>query len=65
MILVVDDSTYNLFVIEMLLQEIKDCKITLKTALNGQQAVQTVLESSDGPFTHILLDLHMPIMDGY
>jgi CheY-like chemotaxis protein len=60
----VDDSTYNLFVIEMLIQELNDPRISVITALNGDLAVQTVL-ASPHPFSHILLDLHMPVMDGY
>ena len=66
MILVVDDTINNLTVMQMLFENIKDVEIDVKTALNGQQALKVVQNTQQGnSFSHIFLDLHMPIMDGY
>ena len=51
---------------KMLLEEIREIDIVIRTALNGQFAIQEVNHSQRGvSFSHIFLDLHMPIMDGY
>lgn len=43
-ILIVDDSSYNLFVLQELLKELRDhFTIEMKTALNGEIAVNVVL----------------------
>ena len=66
MILVVDDTTSNLFVMNMIFEEIKEFEIELKPALNGKLAVEVVENSQPGKsFSHIFLDLQMSIMDGY
>ena len=64
-ILVVDDSTYNLFVMQMILEEVKDIQLEILTALNGKIAVDTVTQHSAAPFDIVFLDLQMPVMDGY
>ena len=65
-ILAVDDNPMNLFVIELLLGEIIEFDIEVKTAMNGELALEVVREQErDDPFTHVFLDLHMPVMDGY
>ena len=64
-ILVVDDSTYNLFVMQMILEEVKDMQLEIVTALNGRIAVDTVTQHSPAPFDIVFLDLQMPVMDGY
>ena len=58
-----DDSTYNLFVMKMILEEVKDMELEVVTALNGQIAVDTV--TAHAPFDIVFLDLQMPVMDGY
>ena len=58
-----DDSTYNLFVMKMILEEVKDMELEVVTALNGQIAVDTV--TAHIPFDIVFLDLQMPVMDGY
>ncbi|TNV85225.1 hypothetical protein FGO68_gene1273 [Halteria grandinella] len=76
-ILCVDDSSYNLFVIEELLKEV-DSKAIIHTALNGQIALNIILDhqtkaankslnaqQDKGVFDFIFLDLNMPILDGY
>ena len=64
-VLVVDDSSYNLFVMSMILEELKDMELEVLTALNGQRAVDTVLQHQERRFDIIFLDLQMPVMDGY
>jgi CheY-like chemotaxis protein len=59
-VLVVDDDVVS----RMLLSEIlKECRMTIIIARNGQEAVDKVKE--DGAFDFILMDLKMPIMNGY
>lgn len=46
-----------------LLQLIPDVK-TVKTALNGEEALDVIQANAKTPFDIIFLDIHMPIMDG-
>ena len=62
-VLIVDDSSYNLFVMQELLQTIRSIKI-IKTAMNGQECLDIVKENKCLPFDVIFLDIHMPILDG-
>jgi len=72
-ILIVDDSAYNLFVLEELIKSIfqENNKIIIKTALNGQEALKEIMSSNNltvdqgSKFSHVFLDLHMPVMDGF
>ena len=65
-ILAVDDNPMNLFVIELLLGELIEFDIEVKTAMNGELALEVIRKQErDDPFTHVFLDLHMPVMDGY
>ena len=70
-ILCVDDSTYNLFVIQELLKEV-DPLMEVHTALNGQLALKKVLEKKKNneignkhTYDFIFLDLQMPVLDRY
>ena len=58
-ILVVDDRPENLMALEGLL-EAPDCNII--KAVNGREALKRILEQD---FALILLDVHMPVMDGF
>ena len=49
----------------MLVGEITEVEIILKTALSGMIALQIVQNPDVENFSHIFLDLQMPIMDGY
>lgn len=61
-ILLVEDNLLNLEITEFLLQE-EGCCVT--TATNGQEAVQIFEQSKSGYFNAILMDVMMPVMDGY
>ena len=62
-VLIADDSPYNLFVNREMLSTL-DRNIEITEALNGQQALDQVY-SHQQPFDLILMDLHMPLMDGF
>ena len=59
-VLVVEDNVVNRMVIESLLTKLG---VSVTLAHDGQQALDT-LTQGDGPDL-VLMDLHMPIMDGY
>lgn len=59
-ILAVDDEPFNLDLIEFAFSELKN--ISLQTATNGKEALQKVENNN---FDTILLDLRMPVMDGF
>lgn len=62
-ILLVEDNRINIVVATMKLKEIG---LTAETAMNGQEALSALtLSPDDTPFTLILMDCQMPIMDGY
>ncbi|TNV83809.1 hypothetical protein FGO68_gene12023 [Halteria grandinella] len=63
-ILCVDDSTYNLFVIQEILNTI-DSDIQIETALNGRLAYEKLIKNYCKPFDMIFMDLNMPILDGF
>ena len=58
--LVVDDSTYNLFVMKTLLGELLTVRVD--TAGNGQEAVDACTSNQ---FDVVFMDIQMPIMDGF
>ncbi|TNV84176.1 hypothetical protein FGO68_gene11556 [Halteria grandinella] len=58
-VLIVDDSAYNLFVLEEVLKEV-DASLVVQTALNGQICLNK-FEGQD----IIFMDLQMPVLDGY
>ena len=61
-VLCVDDSAYNLFVLEELFSEICPL-IKVDTALNGQIAIDKYLKYNI--YDYILLDLNMPVLNGF
>ena len=63
-VLIVDDNPLNIEVAEFF---IKRHQVQIRTALSGQEALDMVLEHnySVAPIKLILMDLQMPIMDGY
>ena len=61
-ILMVDDSKLNLKIGVLLLQE---QGMIVDTALNGKMAVDMIREKGIGAYDFILMDVQMPVMDGY
>ncbi len=60
-VLLVEDVQINREIITM---ELEDTKIELSYAENGQKAVSAYLNDSE-KYDLILMDIHMPVMDGY
>ncbi len=61
-VLVVEDSTLNRDVVVALLAEAGP---VVETAEDGRSAVQKVTDAPRGYFDAILMDIQMPVMDGY
>ena len=61
-ILVVEDNELNR---EIAVEIIGSTGITIDTAINGLDAVHKVAQSEEGFYQIILMDIQMPIMDGY
>lgn len=61
-ILLVDDNQLNLEIETELLQEIG---LTVDSAQNGQEAVDKVVSAPSDTFALILMDIQMPVMNGY
>ncbi len=60
-VLVVEDNMVNRMVIEALLNKLG---LTVSLLNDGQQAVDAIIHGDQSPDI-ILMDLHMPVMDGY
>lgn len=61
-ILLVEDNELNMDIAEILLT---DAGATVTKAMNGQQAVKIYKENPAGTFDMILMDIMMPVMNGY
>ena len=61
-VLLVEDNDLNLEIAQFLLE---NAGITVTPARNGQEAVDTFAQSAPGTFNAILMDVMMPVMDGY
>jgi len=62
-VLVVEDNPVNRLVISSLLEKLE---VQVSMAHDGQQAVQAVTQASASQsFDLILMDLHLPVLDGY
>lgn len=61
-LLVVEDNELNCEIVEELL---KDKGYLVEKAANGKIALEMVKESKVGYFAAILMDIQMPVMDGY
>lgn len=59
-ILLVDDNNINL---QILVSFMKKLKYKYKTASNGLEAFE-IYSASPGSFSHVLMDISMPVMDG-
>jgi len=61
-ILLVEDNEINL---EIEMEILKDLGFTVDTALDGQIAVEKIRQASSGEYGLILMDIQMPVMDGW
>ena len=61
-LLLVEDMDINREIATMLL---KNLGFAVETAVNGQEAVDKVAASSPGYYDGILMDIQMPVMNGY
>ncbi len=61
-VLLVEDNDLNIEVALMLLE---DAGVTADVAKNGQEAVNKFLASKEGDYDLILMDVMMPVMNGY
>ncbi len=61
-ILVVEDNEINL---KVLLKVLEHSQISIKTAKNGQEALEILATLNPEDLDLILMDINMPIMDGY
>lgn len=61
-LLIVEDNMVNMEIAKMILTQ---AGFTVETAENGQIGVDMVKASPDGYYDAILMDIQMPVMDGY
>ena len=61
-VLVVDDIELNRVLINLML---KNVNMQVVEATNGQEAIEVLEKSEPNEFSVILMDIMMPIMDGY
>lgn len=61
-ILLVEDNAFNREIARFLLE---DLGLTVEDAANGQIAVEMISRAESGTYDLVLMDLQMPIMDGY
>ncbi|MBR5642181.1 MAG: amino acid permease [Firmicutes bacterium] len=61
-LLLVEDNLVNKEIARMILEQ---KGFTVDTAENGQEAVDKVASSEPGTYDAILMDIQMPVMDGY
>ena len=60
-VLLVEDNALNQMVAQAFLQQVE---VDVTTVGDGAQAVNAVMHSRPGDFDVILMDMHMPVMDG-
>ncbi|MCI8363865.1 MAG: response regulator [Eubacterium sp.] len=61
-ILVVEDNEINREIVEEVL---KSEGFLVETAQNGEEALEKIQESTAGYYSLVLMDIQMPVMDGY
>lgn len=60
--LIADDTPINIHILKSLLEQ---KKVNVTTAANGKEAFEKFENAEDGFFDMVLLDLQMPVMDGF
>jgi signal transduction histidine kinase/AmiR/NasT family two-component response regulator len=61
-VLLAEDIDINMEIVQLMLDEMQ---ISCVTAQNGKEAVDLFASSEEGEFDMILMDVMMPVMDGY
>ena len=61
-LLLVEDNMINMEIARMILEQLG---FVIETAENGQIAVEKISASEPGAFDLVLMDIQMPVMDGY
>ena len=61
-VLMAEDNGLNMEIARTILEE---SGLSVDCAVNGQEAVELFCNSSPGTYDAILMDLQMPVMDGY
>ena len=61
-LLLVEDNEINREIAQTILEE---AGFTLETAVNGREAVEKVSAAEPGHFNAVLMDVQMPVMNGY
>ena len=61
-LLLVEDNAINLEIAQMLLEQMG---LLVETAENGKIAVEKISASTPGYYDAVLMDIQMPVMDGY
>lgn len=61
-LLIVEDNDLNREIEAAILE---DAGFLVDEAVNGQEAVDKIKDSQNGYFAGILMDIQMPVMDGY
>ena len=61
-LLLVEDNAINMEIAQMILSQMG---FVVETAENGQEAVERMTAAAPGEFDLILMDIQMPVMDGY
>ena len=61
-LLLVEDNLINMEIAEMILKQVG---FSVETAVNGKEALDMVAASAPGYYDAVLMDIQMPVMDGY
>lgn len=61
-VLLVEDNDLNIEIAQEILKMLGVCPVTV---CNGKEALDTYLSSEEGTYAMILMDIQMPVMDGY
>ena len=60
--LLVEDNELNIEIAKFMLE---DAGALVEVAMDGEQAVSAYLDADPGEYDVVLMDIMMPVMDGY